>query len=442
MLPTFAIIGRPNVGKSTLFNWLTQTRDALVADMPGVTRDRQYGRGVIGDRPYLVVDTGGIAEGDDLDLAGLTQQQADQAIKAADIVLFLVDAKVGLTPADQQIARQLRVCAEKVVVLVNKTDHIDPQIAVSEFYAMGFEKVRAIAAHRGQNVKPVMQELLASLSTVDAVTPESSGIKIAIIGRPNVGKSTLINRILGEERVMVFDAAGTTRDSIYVPCHRRGQDYVLIDTAGVRRRAKVNAAIEKLSFIKAMQAMEDAQVVLLVINAAEGISEQDLRLLGMVIDAGKALVLVFNQWDKVDTAGREQLRQDIERRLPFAGFARRYFISALHGSGVGLLYKAINEAYECASREISTAQLTKTLEKAVADHQPPMVRGRRVKLRFAHLGGHHPMVIMIHGKQTDALPSSYKKYLAGYLRKALDLVGIPLVVRFKNDVNPYQPTKD
>lgn len=436
MLPVIAIIGRPNVGKSTLFNWLTQTRDALVADMPGVTRDRQYGRGVIGDRPYLVVDTGGIEVANPDEMAGFTNQQVELAIKEADQLLLLVDAKTGLTPADQLITNQLRRIADKVTVLVNKTDHRDPDIVCSEFYSLGFSKVRAIAANRGQNIKPVMEELLTTLPST-AELPEQKGIKIAIVGRPNVGKSTLINRLLGEDRVVVFDAPGTTRDSIYIPYRRRDTDYILIDTAGVRRRAKVNEYIEKLSFIKVMQAIEDTHIAIMVLNAAEGITEQDLRLLGMIIDSGKALVLAFNQWDKLEKDEREALQRNIDRRLSFVDFARRYFISALHGSGVGLLYRAINEAFASASQDISTNRLTQALEKATQEHQPPLVRGRRVKLRFAHLGGHHPMVIIVHGKQTDELPLSYKKYLINHLRKTFNLVGIPLIVKFKNDANPY-----
>ncbi len=436
MLPLIAIIGRPNVGKSTLFNALTQTRDALVVDMPGVTRDRQYGRGAIGDRPYLVVDTGGIETAASDEVVNFTNQQVELAIQEADKLLFVVDAKVGLTAADEVIAEQLRGVANKVVVLVNKTDHLAPDLVCSEFYGLGFLQVEAIAAQRGQNVRPVIQAILQTLPEIQAAPPVK-GIKIAIIGRPNVGKSTLTNRLLGEDRVVVFDAPGTTRDSIYVPYQRRGKDYVLIDTAGVRRRARVTEQLEKLSFIKAMQAMSDAHVVLMVLNAADGISEQDLRLLGMVVDAGKALILVFNQWDLLDDSQRDEFKRNIDRRLPFVDFARRYFISALHGSGVGLLYRAIDEAYACASQSLSTAQLSRVLEKAVEDHQPPLVRGRRVKLRFAHLGGHHPMIILVHGKQTDALPLSYKKYLVNYFRKAFDLVGIPLLLRFRNDNNPY-----
>ncbi len=435
-LAVIAIIGRPNVGKSTLFNWLTQTRDALVLDRPGVTRDRQYGRGVVGDTPYLVVDTGGIESASDDEINLFTNQQVNLAIQEADILLFLVDARVGLTTADEVIAEQLRSVADKVVVLVNKTDHLAPALACSEFYTLGFSTIHAIAAHRGQNVKPVMQSLLAALPDSESDLPQQ-GIKIAIVGRPNVGKSTLINRLLGEERVIAFDSPGTTRDSIYIPYQRHGKEYVLIDTAGVRRRASVSESVEKLSFIKTLQAMEDAEVIVMMMNAHQGIVEQDLRLLGMVIETGKALVLAINQWDQLDSWQRQRVQQDIDRRLSFASFARRYFISALHGSGVGLLYRAINEAYRCASQVISTAQLTQALQQATEAHQPPLVRGRRVKLRLAHLGGHHPMMMIVHGKQTDELPLSYKKYLVNYLRHAFKLVGVPLIVRFKNDANPY-----
>lgn len=437
MLPVIALIGRPNVGKSTLFNWLTKSRDALVADTPGVTRDRQYGRGMIGDHPYFVIDTGGIDETDGSDMAEATKLQVQFAIQDASIIFFVVDAITGLTAADQMIAEKLRTCAEKVKVLVNKTDHRDSAVACADFYSLGLGHPSAIAANRGQGVKTLMQEVLAELPPETEYEEHEEGIKIAIVGRPNVGKSTLINRILGEERVVVFDEPGTTRDSIFIPYERRGKHYVLIDTAGVRKRAKVQDYLEKLSLIKTLQAMEKAHVVVLVINAREGILEQDLRLLGMIINLGRGLVLAFNKWDDMPDDEKERVKQEIDRRMPFAEFARRYFISALHGSGVGKLYYAIDETYDCAARQLTTNELTRTLEEAVKTHQPPLVRGRRVKPRFAHLGGHHPMIILVHGKQMDELPLSYKRYLMNFFRKQFNLIGIPLILHFKNDNNPY-----
>lgn len=437
MLPIITIVGRPNVGKSTLFNWLTRTRAALVADMPGVTRDRQYGRGVVGDRPYIVVDTGGIEEQDDPVMAQFTAQQVEQAIDESHLIFFMVDGAQGRVPADEAIAHRLREYRDKVIVLVNKTDHRDPDVVCADFFALGFGQPWPIAAKRGQGIKQAMASILPRLPAPEAEEASAPGIKIAIVGRPNVGKSTLTNCILGEDRVIVCDRPGTTRDSIYIPYERHGKQYVLIDTAGVRRQAKITESIEKLSILKTIQAMEDAHVVVMVLNARENISEQDMRVLSMVVELGKGLVLAINKWDGMDETDRDHVRSEIDRRLPFVNFARRYYISALHGSGVGMLYRAIDEAYECASRDISTSQLTRVLEKAVQDHQPPLVQGRRVRLRYAHLGGHHPMVIVIHGKQTKALPLSYQKYLGNYFRRAFQLVGIPVLMRFKSDRNPY-----
>lgn len=439
MLPVVAIVGRPNVGKSTLFNLLTRTRDALVTDMPGVTRDRQYGEGVIGKRPYLVIDTGGIALADDPEMAERTDQQVAQAIDEADILLFLVDAKSGLTVADLQIATQLRHYRDKTVLVVNKVDHEDTSVAVSEFYQMGLANPIAISATRGRGVKALMANLLADLpeKADEEIEAAQSGIHIAVVGRPNVGKSTLINRILGEERVIVLDRPGTTRDSIFIPFIHREQHYTLIDTAGVRRRSKIKHAIEKFSIIKTIQAMQQAHVVIMVMDAQEGVTDQDLRLLGMIINLGKPVVITMNKWDGLDEQIRLQIKEKLDRRLQFAKFARRYYISALHGSGVGKLYYAINEAYAAANQTLSTPELTRVLNQALADHMPPLVKGRRIRLRFAHLGGHHPLTIIIHGKQTEALPNAYRRYLINYFRQAFNLTGVPIRIHFKSDANPY-----
>lgn len=438
MLPVITIIGRPNVGKSTLFNCLTQTRNALVADMPGVTRDRQYGRGVLGAKPYLVVDTGGIAETADPQMVTQVEKQVRQAIEEADRVLFLVDAKAGLTAADSIIAEQLRHFQEKVVLVVNKVDRLDPETVIGEFYRLGFGEPHPIAAKSGRNVENFIGTLLEPFPAEIEIAPEDAGICIAVMGRPNVGKSTLINRLLGEERVIVFDEPGTTRDSIFIPYERHGKRYTLIDTAGVRRRAKIEEAIEKFSVIKSLQALEKSHVVVMVFDARENITDQDMRLLGLILESGRGLVLAFNKWDGMSEYERERVKQTIDRRLAFVGFARRYLISALHGTGVGSLYRAIDEAYESSMRDLSTSELTQTLERAVFDHQPPLVGSRRIRLRYAHLGGHHPLVIVVHGKQIESLPDSYQRYLAHYFRKTFNLTGIPVNVRLVNDKNPYR----
>ncbi len=437
MLPVFTIIGRPNVGKSTLFNCLTQTRDALVADFPGVTRDRQYGRGVLGGRPYLIVDTGGIVGSADPEMAKQVEKQVQQAIDEADQILFLVDAQSGLTAADAMIAEQLRSHQKKVVLVVNKIDRQDEDVATSEFYQLGFGAPHAIAARSGRGVEVFIQSLLTKFPVVEDMAPEEAGVCIAVMGRPNVGKSTLINRILGEDRVIVFDQPGTTRDSIYIPFDRRGKRYTLIDTAGVRRRAKIEDAIEKFSVIKSLQALEKSHVVVMVFDAREGVTDQDMRLLGWILDSGRGLILAFNKWDGMSEYDRERVKQVVDRRLAFVNYARRYQISALHGTGVGDLYYAIDEAYAASTQDLSTSLLTQVLERAVFDHQPPLVSGRRIRLRYAHLGGHHPLVIVIHGKQVESLPDAYRRYLSGFFRKSFNLVGVPVRVQFVNDKNPY-----
>jgi GTP-binding protein len=442
MLPVITIIGRPNVGKSTLFNCLTKTRDALVADFPGVTRDRQYGRGVLGGRSYLVVDTGGIVESADPQMAKQVEKQVHQAMEEADRILFLVDVKTGLTAADSMISEQLRTYQKKVILVVNKVDRLDPESVIGEFYRLGFGEPQAIAAKSGRNVEAFIQKSLEPFPIEAEIPPEESGICIAVMGRPNVGKSTLINRLLGEERVIVFDEPGTTRDSIYIPFDRHGQRYTLIDTAGVRRRGKIEEAIEKFSVVKSLQALEKSHVVIMVFDARENITDQDMRLLGLILESGRGLVLALNKWDGMSEYDRERVKQTIDRRLAFVGFARRYLISALHGTGVGALYHAIEEAYTSSMQKISTSQLTQVLERAVFDHQPPLVGNRRIRLRYAHLGGHHPLVIVVHGKQIESLPDSYRRYLAHYFRQSFNLMGIPVNVRLVNDKNPYNPDKN
>lgn len=437
MLPVIVIIGRPNVGKSTLFNALTRSRDALVADFPGVTRDRQYAEATVDDKLYIVVDTGGVAEFNDPTLAKLTEDQVQQAIQEADVLLFMVDAKAGLTNGDMEIAERLRKHTQKVVLVVNKVDGKDQTIVSSEFYQLGFSELHSISATHRQGIHTMMTQVLNRFAKVEAMPIKEEGIRIAIIGRPNVGKSTLVNRLLGKKRVVVIDRPGTTRDSIYIPFERRGENYMLIDTAGMRRRSKVTTSIEKISVIKTMQAMEKSHVVIVMLDAREGVTEQDLRLIGLVIKMGKALIIAINKWDGMNEYDRNQVKQTLDRRLSFVDFARRYFISALHGTGVGKLFYAIHEAYQSAQQALSTANLTKVLEKAVVEHQPPLIKGRRIRLRYAHLGNHDPLTIVVHGKQTDRIPISYRRYLGNYFRGAFNLVGVPLILYFKSDVNPY-----
>ena len=438
MLPVITIVGRPNVGKSTLFNFLTKTRDALVVDVPGVTRDRQYGEGVVGDRPYLIVDTGGIEEPDDSSMAQLTDEQVSLAIEEADVIFFMVDAKVGLVSSDELIAERLRRFQKKVFLLVNKADRDQAEIVCSEFHRFGFSKPTAISSKQGRGIEAVVLEALADFPEAEMPSPEiEDSICIAVVGRPNVGKSTLINRMIGEERLIVFDRPGTTRDSIYVPFEHRDQRYTLIDTAGVRRPRKVTDTVEKFSMLKTFQSMKEAHVVIVVVDAQDSLGEQDMRLLGMVVTLGKALVIAFNKWDGMDDYDRDQFKNAVERRLQFVDYARRYQISALHGTGVGKLYRAINEAYTSTMKKISTSQLTRALMKAAEVHQPPLVKGRRVKLRYAHIGSQDPLIIVIHGKQTASLPGSYQRYLSNYFRKTFNLLGIPVLVKLKSDENPY-----
>jgi GTP-binding protein len=438
MLPVLALVGRPNVGKSTLFNRLTRSRDALVADQPGLTRDRQYGVGRLGSHPYVVVDTGGISH-DVEGIDGLMQRQVRQAIGEADLVLFLLDAREGLTAGDEAIAEGLRRTGKPVTLVVNKTEGLDYDSISGEFFTLGMGQPQPIAAAHGRGVRSLIDGILEGVSGIDqVVAPEQeAGIQIAFVGRPNVGKSTLINRLLGEERVVAFDQPGTTRDSIFIPFESAGSRYTLIDTAGVRRRGRISEAVEKFSVIKTLQAIEQANVVLLVLDAQQGISEQDAGLAGHVVDSGRALVVVINKWDGLDPDERERIKTELQRRLPFLDFADWRFVSALHGSGVGHLLKAVDAAYAAAMSDFKTPELTRILEEAVAEHQPPLVHGRRIKLRYAHQGGRNPPIIVIHGNQTAQVPAAYQRYLMNRFRSVLRLRGTPLRIEFKSGANPY-----
>ncbi|QUJ68140.1 ribosome biogenesis GTPase Der [Photobacterium sp. GJ3] len=471
MIPVVALVGRPNVGKSTLFNRLTRTRDALVADFPGLTRDRKYGRAELEENEFIVIDTGGI-DGTEEGVETKMAEQSLMAIEEADVVLFLVDGRAGLTAADEAIAKHLRSRDKPTFLVVNKIDGIDADSACSDFWKLGVTEMHQIAASQNRGVTALMERALApfveawtarqtedeelvdieTLDSVEAIEKanlteedaeaaykrlQEQPIKLAIIGRPNVGKSTLTNRILGEERVVVYDMPGTTRDSIYIPMERDGQEYVLIDTAGVRRRKNMNEAVEKFSVIQTLKAVEDANVVLLVIDARENISDQDLSLLGFALNAGRSLVIAVNKWDGLDNEVKERVKSELDRRLGFVDFARIHFISALHGTGVGHLYESVREAYQSATKRISTSLLTRIMQMAQDDHQPPMIRGRRVKLKYAHAGGYNPPIVVIHGNQVNELPGAYKRYLMNYYRKTLEMMGTPIRIQFQNSDNPY-----
>jgi GTP-binding protein len=437
MLPVIALIGRPNVGKSTLFNFLTRSRDALVADVPGLTRDRKYGFGKVGPRPYVVVDTGGL-DGDREGVKGPMARQTLKAVEESDAALFMVDGRAGLTDADQAVAEQLRRMGKKLYLVVNKTEGMRTEIVTAEFHAMGLGQPLAIASSHGDGVAALMHTVLDPLPP-DTDTDTDAGLRIhvAVIGRPNVGKSTLINRLLGEERLVTFDQPGTTRDSIFVPFERDDRLYTLIDTAGVRRRARVENMIEKFSIVKTLQAIEKAHVVIAVLDASEGITEQDATLLGLALESGRALVLAVNKWDGLDGDQRAHVRRTLDLKLPFLDFARLHFISALHGSGVGDVMVSVNKAYRAAMREMGTSELTRVMEAAVMQHQPPMVAGRRIRLRYAHQGGKNPPVIVVHGNQTERVPDDYRRYLAGVFREAFELQGTPVRVEMRTGGNPY-----
>ncbi len=463
MLPVIALVGRPNVGKSTLFNRLTRTRDALVADFPGLTRDRKYGQAKIDEKEFIVIDTGGIT-GDEQGIDALMAGQSLQAIEEADAVLFLVDARAGMTVADEAIADHLRKQEKNIFIVANKTDGIDADSVCGEFYALGLGEVYHIAAAHGKGVRQMidtaldgffddlpeqdeLDEFESELEYIeedeDALLKEQERlknlpIKLALIGRPNVGKSTLTNRILGEERVLVFDMPGTTRDSIYIPMSRDDREYILIDTAGVRKRKKVNETVEKFSVIKTLKAIEDSNVVMLIIDARDGISDQDLSLLGYTLNAGRSLVIAVNKWDGMTEYDKERVKSELDRRLGFIDFAKIHFISALHGTGVGHLYESVEEAYDSSTKRISTSMLTRIMGMAVDDHQPPMVQSRRVKLRYAHAGGYNPPLIVIHGNQVKKLADSYKRYLMNYFRRSLGIMGTPIRIEFREGSNPFE----
>ncbi len=437
MLPVIALVGRPNVGKSTLFNVLTGTRDAIVADIPGLTRDRQYGFGRVGPVPYVVIDTGGLVE-NPTGIEAQMREQTERAVEEADRLILVADVREGLTPADHFVLRELRRSGKPVTLALNKGEGLDVDFVGVDFHALGLGEPLLISAAHGQGCEELMEHVLAGLEAQPAgEEPNAGAIRIAIIGRPNVGKSTLVNRLLGQERVIASDVPGTTRDSILVPFRRDERDFVLIDTAGVRRRSKIETVIERASVAKTLQAIDEAHVVIMVLDAHDTVAEQDASVLGLALERGRALIIAINKWDGIPPEQRESIQRQLSLKLDFVPFAPLHFISARHGTGVGEVVQSVVRAYEAAMREMPTRELTRTLEHALTVHQPPLVHGRRIKLRYAHQGGRNPPRIVIHGNQTASVPDAYTRYLANVFRKKYDLFATPVAVEYRTDKNPY-----
>ena len=441
MKPTIVIVGRPNVGKSTLFNRLTRTRDALVADLPGLTRDRHYGQGRFGSKQYLVVDTGGF---EPLAKDGIMHEmarQAEQAIAEADAIIFVVDGRVGVTALDKEIANRLRRADRPVLVAVNKSEGMNEGVVIADFHELGLGEPLAISAAHGEGVRGLIEQMLEPFPASDEAEQASDVPKVAIVGRPNVGKSTMINALLGEERVIAFDLPGTTRDAIYVDFERGGKKYMLIDTAGLRRRGKVFETIEKFSVIKTLQAIEDANVVVLVLDARQDISDQDAHIAGFIVESGRALVVAVNKWDGLDSYDREQIKADLEAKLKFLGFADFHYVSALKGQGLEAVFRSVDAAYRAATADLSTPKLTRALIDAVARQSPPRSGMFRPKLRYAHQGGRNPPTIVIHGNALDKVPDAYRRYLEHTFREVFRLQGTPLRIQFNVSDNPFAERK-
>lgn len=471
-VPVMALVGRPNVGKSTLFNRLTHSRSALVADRPGLTRDRHYGRARLGDRTYIVIDTGGFEpvakHGIEVEMA----KQARQAVREADVVVFLVDGRQGMTGHDREIAAELRKNARRLLLAVNKTEGMQREAVAAEFHELGIGRPYAISAAHGEGVRDLAELALEPFFEEAPAEPELSGedagfaagalepsgpdspepeapdarpaaprrVKVAFVGRPNAGKSTLINTLLGEERLIAYDQPGTTRDSVAIDFERGGRPYTLIDTAGVRRRGKVTDLIEKFSVVKTLQAIEDCNVCVLMLDAKEGVADQDASIAGYILEAGRALVVAVNKWDALDTSAREKLKSELDRKLYFLGFARTHHISALKGTGIGALLRSVDDAYAAATRKLATPKLTRALREAVEQQQPPRRGPIRPKLRYAHQGGQNPPIVVIHGSALDAIQDTYRRYLEGWFRDQFKLEGTPLRIEFRSGANPYATT--
>ena len=442
MKPVIALVGRPNVGKSTLFNRLTRSRDALVADLPGLTRDRHYGEGRIGERPFLVIDTGGFEPVAKEGIMHEMALQTRQAVAEADVVVFIVDGRQGLTPHDKTITDYLRKTGRKVMLVVNKSEGMKYTSVTADFYELGLGDPYVISAAHGDGVHDLVNEALdfAFANRPDEEDePEhpDHGIKIAIVGRPNVGKSTLINTLVGEQRVIAFDMPGTTRDSIEVPFEREGKKYTLIDTAGIRRRGKIFEAIEKFSVIKTMQSISDANVIILLLDAQQDISEQDAHIAGFILESGRALVVAVNKWDGLQSDQRDQVKMDLDRKLDFLSFAKTHFISALKGTGISQLMKSVDSAYAAATANLSTPRLTRALQEAIEKQEPKRKGSTRPKMRYAHQGGQNPPVIVIHGNALEAVSDPYKRYLEKHFRDTFNLVGTPVRLEMRTGKNPF-----
>ena len=442
MKPVIALVGRPNVGKSTIFNRMTRSRDALVADMPGLTRDRHYGEGRIGERPFLVIDTGGFEPVAKEGIMHEMALQTRQAVAEADVVVFIVDGRQGLTPHDKTITDFLRKSGRKVMLVVNKSEGMKYTAVTADFYELGMGDPYVISAAHGDGVTDLVVEALDAAFAARPDEPAElehvdHGIKIAIVGRPNVGKSTLINTLVGEQRVIAFDMPGTTRDSIEVPFERDGKKFTLIDTAGIRRRGKIFEAIEKFSVVKTMQSIADANVVVLLLDAQQDISEQDAHIAGFILESGRALVVAVNKWDGLKTDERDEVKIDLDRKLDFLSFANTHFVSALRGTGITQLMKSVEAAYAAATANLSTPRLTRALQEAVEKQEPKRKGSGRPKMRYAHQGGQNPPIIVIHGNALDGISEPYKRYLEKHFRETFSLVGTPLRIELRSGKNPF-----
>lgn len=442
MKPVIALVGRPNVGKSTLFNRLTRSRDALVADLPGLTRDRHYGEGRIGERPFLVIDTGGFEPVAKEGIMHEMALQTRQAVAEADVVVFIVDGRQGLTPHDKTITDYLRKTGRKVMLVVNKSEGMKYTSVTADFYELGMGDPYVISAAHGDGVHDLVNEALDVAfenrpDEEDEAEHPDHGVKIAIVGRPNVGKSTLINTLVGEQRVIAFDMPGTTRDSIEVPFERDGKKYTLIDTAGIRRRGKIFEAIEKFSVVKTMQSISDANVIILLLDAQQDISEQDAHIAGFILESGRALVVAVNKWDGLQSDQRDQVKMDLDRKLDFLSFAKTHFVSALKGTGISQLMKSVDSAYAAATANLSTPRLTRALQEAIEKQEPKRKGSVRPKMRYAHQGGQNPPIIVIHGNALEAVSDPYKRYLEKHFRDTFNLVGTPVRIEFKSGKNPF-----
>ena len=440
MLPIVAIVGRPNVGKSTLFNVLTRSHAAIVADVPGVTRDRQYGYSRVGRVPCVLIDTGGLIH----QPTGLDAQmrvQTEKAVDEADRLIFMVDARAGLTAQDQLIARELRRVGKPVLLAVNKAEGLDGDVIAADFHRLGLGQPRAIASAHGQGCRELIDDTLDGLEPEPLPVEEHGAIRVAVVGRPNVGKSTLVNRLIGEERVIASDQPGTTRDSILVPFTRDGRDFLFVDTAGIRRRARVEDALERASVARTLQAIAESHVVILVLDGHDNIGEQDAHVLGQALDRGRVILIAINKWDGIAMEQREEIRRLLSLKLDFVPFAPLHFVSARHGTGVGELARDAIHGFDASMRAMPTPELTRTLERALEAHQPPLVKGRRIKLRYAHQGGRNPPRIVIHGNQTASVPESFRRYLANVFRERFDLYATPVAIEFRGDKNPYDRRK-